>query len=149
VIESSKENAGLPPQVGVVADVPDQAEKAPPAADVIDEAEKAKREPDQPISAPDPVPAQPVLVMQGSKEHIDVPPPVVAKQPDAVPENAPSAPPVMDTAEIMRRLDEQIAEIRSRPNMRPSDRMQALRRVENQKALAKFDAQIRGQQGLH
>jgi hypothetical protein len=37
-------DAGLPPQVDAVADVPDQAEKAPPAADVIDEAEKARRE---------------------------------------------------------------------------------------------------------
>jgi hypothetical protein len=52
------------------------AEKAPPAADVIDEAEKAKQEaatekqpvekappaqPDQPVSAPDPVPTRPML----------------------------------------------------------------------------------------
>jgi hypothetical protein len=59
-------DAGLPPQVGAVADVPSHAEKAPPAADVIDEAKKAKQEaaaqappaqPDQPVSAPDPVPA--------------------------------------------------------------------------------------------
>jgi hypothetical protein len=59
-------DAGLPPQVDAVADVPDQAEKAPPAADVVDEAEKAKREaaaeappapPDQPVSTPEPVPA--------------------------------------------------------------------------------------------
>jgi hypothetical protein len=59
-------DAGLPPQVGAVADVPSHAEKAPPAADGIDEAKKAKQEaaaqappaqPDQPVSAPDPVPA--------------------------------------------------------------------------------------------
>jgi hypothetical protein len=57
-------------QPDAVADVPGQAEKAPPAADVVDEAEKAKREaaaeappaqPDQPVSAPDPVPARPML----------------------------------------------------------------------------------------
>jgi hypothetical protein len=73
VMERSKEDAGLPPQVvakqpDAVADVPDQTEKAPPAADVI---EKAKQEaaaeekqpveppaqPDQPVSAPDPAPA--------------------------------------------------------------------------------------------
>jgi hypothetical protein len=50
VMERSKEDAGLPPQVvakqpDAVADVPDQAEKAPPA------------QPDQPVSTPDPVPA--------------------------------------------------------------------------------------------
>jgi hypothetical protein len=39
-----------------VADVPGQAEKAPPAADVVDEAKKAKQEADQPVSAPDPTP---------------------------------------------------------------------------------------------
>jgi len=37
-------DAGLPPQVGAVPDVPDQAEKAPPAAELIDVAEKATRE---------------------------------------------------------------------------------------------------------
>jgi hypothetical protein len=73
VMQDSKEDAGLPPQVvakqpDAVADVHDQTEKAPPAADVI---EKAKQEaaaeekqpveppaqPDQPVSAPDPAPA--------------------------------------------------------------------------------------------
>jgi hypothetical protein len=45
-----------------VADVPHQAEKAPPAADVIDEDEKAPpAQPEQPVSAPDPVPTRPML----------------------------------------------------------------------------------------
>jgi hypothetical protein len=49
-------DAGLPPQVGFVADVPGQAEKAPPAADVI--------------SAPDPVPARPMLEGDRRREAI-------------------------------------------------------------------------------
>jgi hypothetical protein len=49
-------DAGLPPRVDAVADVPDQAEKAPPAADVI--------------SAPDPVPARPMLEGDRRREAI-------------------------------------------------------------------------------
>jgi hypothetical protein len=54
-------DTGVPPQVvatqpDAVADVPNQAEKAPPAADVI--------------SAPDPVPARPMLEGDRRREAI-------------------------------------------------------------------------------
>jgi Protein of unknown function (DUF3631) len=72
-------------QPDAVADVSDQTEKAPAPADVIDEADQAKREaatekqpvekappaqPDQPVSAPDPVPARPML--EGDRRRAEI-----------------------------------------------------------------------------
>jgi Protein of unknown function (DUF3631) len=119
-------------QPDAVADVPDPT---PPAADVIDEAEKVKQEADQPVSTPDPAPRQPVLVMQDSKEDAGLPPQVVEKQPDAVPEKAPSAPPAMT-------YDEQIEAIMKQP-MLPGDRQRALKLVRNKKAEQQFDAAMK------
>jgi Protein of unknown function (DUF3631) len=56
-------------QPDAVADVPGQAEKAPPAADVVDEAGKVKQEADQPVSAPDPVPARPQPMLEGDRQR--------------------------------------------------------------------------------
>jgi hypothetical protein len=97
--------------------------------------EKAPREADQ---APDPVPRQPVLVMQDSKEDAGLPPQVVAKQPDAVAD-------VPDQAErqpVEKAPPAQPDQPVSAPDPRPmleGDRQRAERRVRNQEALRRFD----------
>ena len=85
--------------------------------------EKAPREADQ---APDPVPRQPVLVMQDSKEDAGIPP---------VP------PPAMT-------YDEEVAEIMRR-QMPEGNRRRALNEAKNREMTRQFDAKIREQQRPH
>jgi hypothetical protein len=85
---------------------------------------------------PDPVPRQPAPAMEGCKEDVGLPPQVIAKQPDAVPEKAPSAPPAMT-------YDEQIEAIMRR-QMLPGDRKRALQLVRNAEALARDNAAMKG-----
>ena len=85
--------------------------------------EKAPREADQ---APDPVPRQPVLVMQDSKEDAGIPP---------VP------PPAMT-------YDEEVAVIRRR-QMPEGNRRRALNEAKNREMTRQFDAKIREQQRPH
>jgi hypothetical protein len=98
--------------------------------------EKAPREADQ---APDPVPRQPVLVMQDSKEDAGVPPQVVAKQPDAVadvPNQAEKAPPA---AGVISAPDP----VPARPMLEGDRRREAIR-ARNQEALRRAEAELRG-----
>jgi len=115
-------NEKQPDAADAVADVLEQAEKAPPpAAEVIDVAEKATREAEQRVSAPDPV-----LVMQHSKEDAGMPP---------VP------PPAMT-------YDEEVAEIRRR-KLPPGNERRALNEAKNREMTRQFDAKIREQQRPH
>jgi hypothetical protein len=89
----------------------------------LDELERRQR-----VSAPDPVPRQPVLVMESSKEDGGLPPQVAAKQPDAV-------------ADVPEAKPQPLAQPPYRPMLEGDRRREAIR-ARNQEALRRFEAEI-------
>jgi hypothetical protein len=66
---------------------------------------------------------------------------VVAKQPDAVPEKAPSTPPAMT-------YDEEVAEIKGR-RLPPGNEKRELDKAKNREMTRQFDAGVRAKAGYH
>src|SRR5260370_27262869 len=97
----------------------------------LDEAKKAKREADRCVSTPDPVPRQPVLVMQDSKEAAGLPPQDAVAD---VPDQAEKAPPAADVISAPDPVPARMLE---------GDRQRALRVIRNQEVVERENAKMR------